>query len=177
MYGEGLRRLVALACCSVVLFGVACSDEASPSNDSQTGDGHSHGHDFGVTGKNFNFALGKPGDAGAASRTISIRTEKGFRYTPASVEVAAGETVTFEVRNTDKIDHELVLGNKAYQELHESQVKAGGVYHDYSPYSVHVTPGDSTTFTWTFEKPGRVMFACHIEGHYDEGMFGSIAVS
>jgi uncharacterized cupredoxin-like copper-binding protein len=91
--------------------------------------------------------------------------------------VDAGETVTFEVTNSDKIPHEFILGNAAYQELHNNQAEAGGVYHDYSAYSVHVVPGDTIGLTWTFQESGRVEFACHVEGHYDQGMIGKIVIS
>ena len=167
---------IAVIFCLAALATTGCSDGASSSEEQQT-DGHDHSHDFGQTGDNFEFTLGEPADAGDATRTIEVDAVERFRFVPSSLEVAAGETVTFRVTNRDQIEHELILGNKDYQRLHESQVQAGGVYHNYSDYSVHVMPGETRSFTWTFQRPGRIQFACHVEGHYDEGMIGRIRIS
>lgn len=165
-----------MACCAGLTLG-ACADDTKQAEGGEQSDGHDHDHDLGQTGDNFEFTLGTPGGAAQATRAVEVDALEGFRFRPSSLEVKAGETITFEVTNKDEIEHELVLGNKDYQRLHESQVKAGGVYHNYSAYSVHVMPGETRSFTWTFEKTGRVQFACHVEGHFDEGMIGSIRIS
>lgn len=134
-------------------------------------------HDYGVTGDNFAYALGVPGEESAATETIKVDATKGFTFAPDSLEVRRGETVTFAVTNRDKIPHEFVLGNKQYQDLHETQMKAGGVNHDYGAFSVRVKPGETQSVTWKFEKRGKILFACHLPGHYDEGMFGRLDVS
>jgi uncharacterized cupredoxin-like copper-binding protein len=155
----------------------ACSDEeAEPTQASS--DGHDHSHDFGDADvDDFRFVLGKPGEPAAATRTVSVEALADYRFSPRSLEVKAGETVTFEVTNRDKLEHEFVLGNEQYQELHDTQMRAGGVFHDYSSYSVHVMPGETRSVTWTFERSGRVLFACHVAGHYEEGMLGEIRIS
>lgn len=173
-----IGRIVVAVACTAALFGVACSDEPSSTDQEQASeDGHDHGHDFGETGDNFKFALGTPAEPAAADRTVKVEAVEGFAFEPVSLKVAKGETVTFEVTNSDNIEHEFVLGNKDYQELHESQVEAGGVFHNYSDYSVHVMPGETMSIAWTFDTAGRLEFACHVGGHYDRGMFGKIQVS
>ena len=176
--GRRGRAWIASLACVLALTGAACSDDPKPSEEpAASGDGHNHEHDVGEAVDNFEFALGKPGDEAAATRTVEVETKPGFKFAPEGVRVEAGETVTFTVTNTDKVDHEFVLGNKPYQDLHESQVEAGGVYHNYSDYSVHVQPGDTQSFTWTFDTAGRILFACHVAGHYKAGMVGEITIS
>lgn len=162
---------------ALLLLSAACSDEPSPAADGPTSEGHDHSHDVGENTDNFRFILGTPGDAASASKTVEVDALEGFRFSPRSLDVKAGDTVTFEVTNSDKVDHEFILGNKEYQELHDTQMKAGGVYHDYSQFSVHVEPGATASVTWTFEETGRVLYACHIAGHYDAGMIGAISIS
>jgi uncharacterized cupredoxin-like copper-binding protein len=175
----GLRRCASvLLTAALVLAGCGGDgDDAQPDQAQPSGDGHGHSHSAGPPTENFAFTLGKPGDEGAAARTVQIEAVRGFRYAPMKLEVAAGDTIKFEVTNEDVIPHELVLGNSAYQQLHQNQANAGGVYHDYSKYSVHVSPGDTLGFTWTFEEPGRVQYACHIQGHFEQGMIGEIRIT
>src|SRR5207249_549869 len=54
----------------------------------------------------------------AGSREIAVEMHFS-RYLPATLTVAAGTTVTFELRNTDPIAHEFVLGTEAEQLAHE----------------------------------------------------------
>ena len=177
MASGGLTRtIVALACVSSFVLG-SCADESPPVAEEPNSDGHAHSHDYGETGENFAYVLGVPGEESAATQTVEIDAAGGFKFSPEKLQVETGDTVTFEVTNVDKMPHELVLGNKQYQELHETQMEAGCVYHDYSDFSVHVNPGDTLSFTWTFQKPGKILYACHLPGHYDKGMFGRLTVS
>jgi uncharacterized cupredoxin-like copper-binding protein len=174
----GGRTCAGVFACALALLPVAaCSDEPAPAEGAASGDGHDHSHDFGENTDNFRFVLGAPGDAASATKTVKVEARDGFRFSPSSLRVRAGETVTFEITNRDRIEHEFILGNRDYQDLHDTQMKAGGVYHDYSEFSVHVSPGQTATVTWTFEESGRVLYACHVSGHYDAGMIGEIRIS
>mgnify|MGYP000470495332 CR=1 FL=1 len=53
-----------------------------------------HGHDEGGE-----TAIGKPGVAAKASRTITIEMSDNMRYTPSNIQVKQGETVRFIVKN------------------------------------------------------------------------------
>ena len=44
------------------------------------------------------------------------------------------------------------------------------------PFAVSVEPGEAKTVAWTFSQVGAFEYACHVAGHYDAGMFGSISV-
>jgi uncharacterized cupredoxin-like copper-binding protein len=172
----GLRVVTVL---SVIPLFLACGGGDEPGDSAQPSP-HSHGghsHDVGSPVQSYAFTLGKPAQLEQASRTVNIQTKSGFRFAPDRVAVTAGETVAFEVTNKDKVDHELILGNKAYQQLHESQLQAGGVFHDYSEYSVHVAPGATLSFAYQFEEAGEIQFACHLAGHYARGMVGRIQIS
>jgi uncharacterized cupredoxin-like copper-binding protein len=177
MKWAGSRRRCAAALCAIALLAASCGGDEDPQQAQPAGDGHGHGHSVGPPVENFAFTLGRPGDQSAATRTVEIEAAAGFRYSPKRFEVTSGDTITFEVTNSDVTPHELVLGNAAYQELHESQASTGGVYHDYSRYSVHLAPGETLGFTWTFDTPGRVLYACHIQGHYERGMVGEILIT
>ncbi|PZP60006.1 MAG: hypothetical protein DI604_31780, partial [Delftia acidovorans] len=67
--------------------------------------GHAHGH-----GANEETAIGKPGVASKATRTINIDMADTMRFTPSSIQVKQGETVRFTVKNTGQVKHELSLG-------------------------------------------------------------------
>jgi uncharacterized cupredoxin-like copper-binding protein len=39
-----------------------------------------------------------------------------------------------------------------------------------------VSPNDRAVTTFRFDEPGTVEFACHLPGHYEYGMHGTIEV-
>ena len=168
----------------VLLFGACGHDHDGSGEAAAPSDGHTHSHsgsghshDFGETGQNFEFTLGEPGNAGDATQTIKVSAGKGLRFDPRKLDVSVGDTVTFVVSNVDKMPHEFVLGNAAYQDLHETQMQAGGVHHDHGDYSVSLPPGEKAEITWTFTQAGTVQYGCHVEGHYKGGMIGDIKIS
>ena len=60
---------------------------------------HAGGHgDGGET------AIGKPGVATKASRTITIEMSDNMRYTPSNIQVKQGETVRFVVKNVGQVE-------------------------------------------------------------------------
>ena len=97
-----------------------------------------------------------------------------MRFTPDSVTVKRGETIRFLVKNEGKILHEMVLGNDEGLKEHAALMrKFPEMEHD-EPYMVHVSPGKTGQMIWTFDKPGEVVFACLIPGHYEAGMTGKV---
>ncbi len=120
--------------------------------------------------------FGKSGDAKKATRTVHINMSDRMRYTPDSMQVKAGETVKFIVKNEGKIKHELVLGRAQDLKAHaELMKKHPGMEHD-EPYMAHVAPGKTETIVWQFTKAGEFKFGCLIPGHFEAGMIGNIAV-
>ena len=130
-----------------------------------------HGHDEGGE-----TAIGKPGVATKASRTITIESSDNMRYTPSNIQVKQGETVRFIVKNVGQVKHELSLGTeKELLEHLEQMKKFPDMEHD-EPNKVTLQPGKQGEIVWQFTKTGTVNFACLMPGHYEAGMRGSIKV-
>ncbi|HEX9775140.1 MAG TPA: cupredoxin domain-containing protein [Actinomycetota bacterium] len=110
---------------------------------------------------------GEPGD-----RTVRIGIRHS-RFDPAALSVRAGETVTFRLDNGDPIAHEFIIGTEAEQARHE---RGHDETHDGTPGAASLDAGETDTITYTFEKPGELVFACHLPGHYAYGMRGTITV-
>ena len=132
---------------------------------------HAGGHgDGGET------AIGKPGVATKASRTITIEMSDNMRYTPSNIQVKQGETVRFVVKNVGQVKHELSLGTeKELLEHLEQMKKFPDMEHD-EPGKVTLAPGKQGEIVWQFTKAGAVNFACLVPGHYEAGMKGAIKV-
>ena len=112
------------------------------------------------------------GAAGADERTL-VLTVRHSRFDPGTVEVPAGARVRFEVRNTDPIAHELIVGDQAVQDAHETGSEE---HHGEIPGEVSVAPGAVASTTYVFERPGTVLFGCHLPGHWAYGMQGAVRV-
>lgn len=123
------------------------------------------------------FAFGAPADPVDADRVVDVETveEGGFHYEPDTIEVRAGETVTFRVHNIGEAVHEFVVGDEAAQATHEAQMRAmaseGGMMHD-DPNAISVRPGETGELTWAFTKSTAVVYGCHEPGHFAAGMRG-----
>jgi uncharacterized cupredoxin-like copper-binding protein len=120
--------------------------------------------------------------AAAASRGAAARANAGTihltihysSFAPDSLDVEPGETVRFVIRNTDPIDHEFILGDEHVQLVHEEGTEA---HHAPRPGEVSVPAGETVVTTYTFpETPGELIFGCHLPGHYDFGMRGTVTV-
>lgn len=94
------------------------------------------------------------------------------RFSQGELEVSAGETVRFVVRNADPIPHELIVGDLAVQDGHERGTEA----HHTGPGEVSVAAGATAETTYTFRTPGRLYFGCHLPGHWAYGMQGVVNV-
>jgi uncharacterized cupredoxin-like copper-binding protein len=129
-----------------------------------------HGHDDDET------AIGKPGVAAKANRTITIEMGDNMRYSPSDIQAKQGETIRFIVKNTGKVKHEMSLGTeKELLEHLEQMKKFPDMEHD-EPSKVTLAPGKQGEIVWQFTKAGSVNFACLMPGHYEGGMKGSVKV-
>ena len=123
------------------------------------------------------YAFGHPADASSADRTVQVAMSDQLRFDPSKVAVVAGMTVTFEVTNAGQTPHEFVLGNASYQDRHEmSMGEMSGSLPPGGPNALTLQPGETRSLTWTFTDRGKVLYGCHIPGHYAAGMVGSIGV-
>lgn len=132
-----------------------------------------HGGDHGHADE----AIGKPGVAAKATRTVQIDMTDNMRFTPENLMVKQGETIRFVVKNSGQIKHELVLGTqKELKEHYAMMMKMPEMEHA-DPNMVTLAPGKTGEVVWQFTKAGKVDFACLQPGHYDAGMKGAVLVS
>ncbi|HWC13505.1 MAG TPA: plastocyanin/azurin family copper-binding protein [Actinomycetota bacterium] len=108
--------------------------------------------------------------ATASRRQIVIEHS---RFDPAEINVREGDTITFVIRNTDPIDHELIIGNTEVQRAHEAGTEE---HHGTKPGEVTIPAGTTRETTYTFASAGRLIYGCHLPRHYDYGMRGVISV-
>jgi uncharacterized cupredoxin-like copper-binding protein len=111
--------------------------------------------------------------AGGDERTVTLDVRHS-RFSVEELHVRPGETVRFVVRNTDPIPHELIVGDESVQEVHEAGTEA---HHAERPGEVSVAPGATAVTTYRFDRPGRLLFGCHLPGHWAYGMRGTITVA
>ena len=128
--------------------------------------GHGHGE-----------AIGKPGVAANATRTVNVDMTDGMRFNPSSINVKQGETVRFVVTNSGKLKHELVLGTEKELKEHYEVMKKNPEMEHADPSMVTLAAGKSGEIVWQFTKAGKVDFACLQPGHYDAGMKGAVTVA
>jgi uncharacterized cupredoxin-like copper-binding protein len=168
--GVAVLLLVATACSS----GGELEAGASSSATASEADGH---NGMGMPGDG-SYAFGMPGDENAVDRTIEVAQFDDFRFDPTAIEVAVGETIRFDVTNRGIANHEFVLGDAAFQRMHEDEMaEIGAELAPDEPYAIGLEPGTSKSLVWTFTEPVTIEYGCHIPGHYAGGMVGSIEVT
>jgi uncharacterized cupredoxin-like copper-binding protein len=117
-------------------------------------------------------AVAQPGQAGfvagtvAAPRVVQIVAGPGYSFSPSTVAVARGETITFVVTAMGPAVHEFMVG------------PADAVTSDTAgiPEVADISMMQSKALTFTFDGSGPFAFACHADGHYEAGMHGTITV-
>ncbi|MDQ3972953.1 MAG: alpha/beta fold hydrolase, partial [Actinomycetota bacterium] len=100
-------------------------------------------------------------EARAASKQEVAVTATGMRFEPAEQRLAAGN-YTFRFTNEDTVPHELRLA-------------AGGRHDTHLAEVTDVQPGETRSFT-AHLRPGVYEMACHLPGHFESGMRGTIIV-
>lgn len=168
--------LLAMFLAMALILG-ACSQQENPAIEgpgtddqgAQTGDSAEEAVNF-----------GEAGDPADADRTIEIEMLDSLQFEPETVDVQAGETITFALTNSGKIVHEFLIGDEQYQEEHAeemAEMNGGTVGHEDRPNGIEVEPGETGELTWTFTEEGELLYGCHEPGHYQGGMVGTINVS
>jgi uncharacterized cupredoxin-like copper-binding protein len=151
-----------------------------------------HGDDSGAS-------IGKPANASAANRTVTVEMHDNY-YTPEKISVKAGETVRFVVKNKGQLVHEFNIGTHKMHVAHrpemmmmvehgvleadrinmkaakQMQATMGHGMHD-EPNSVLLEPGKTGEVVWTFPKRADIEFACNVPGHYEAGMQGKFELT
>ena len=122
-------------------------------------------------------AIGKPGKATNAKRTVKVEMLDTMRFSPQSITVKQGETIKFVVKNSGKVKHEMVLGTEKELKEHAEVMKKNPEMEHDDANQMTVQPGKSGEIIWQFTKAGKVNFACLQPGHYDAGMAGTVTVN
>lgn len=169
---------------TIVLAGCARADTDDTTTaddtalDDMTEDEDPHGEEEGDD-HDGDFSWGSPAEAAEAARTIEIQADDDFTFDPAAVDVAAGETVTFRVSNVGQLDHDFTLGDAEAQQTHaEEMAEMDGMDHGSAePNSMTIPPGETVETTWTFTQPGEILIGCHVPGHYESGMRGTVTIA
>lgn len=118
---------------------------------------------------------GIAGDPKKVTRTIKMDMSDEMRYHPL-ITVKQGETVRFELRNSGRTLHEMVIGTMDELEAHAALMKKFPDMEHEEPYMAHVPPGELETIVWRFNRAGDFNFACLIAGHFEAGMLGKVVV-
>ena len=127
-------------------------------------------------------AAGPQADDGATTtRRINVAMED-HRFSPNTFDVRVGDTVTFVFTNFGREVHDAFIGDRAAQEQHENemrQAEGDGHAHDHAHAhegGVTVSPGQSGTLQYSFDKAGTLEIGCHQPGHYAAGMIAALNV-
>jgi uncharacterized cupredoxin-like copper-binding protein len=105
-------------------------------------------------------------------RTIEV-TIRDSRFSPAALSASVGDHLRFILVNTDPIAHEFIVGTHAQQLRHENGTDAT---HDGAPGAASLAIGETQTVEFIATTAGALEFACHLPGHYDYGMRGTLTV-
>jgi uncharacterized cupredoxin-like copper-binding protein len=114
----------------------------------------------------------QPGDQGFvagttdAPRVIQVLAGPGYTFTPSSITVQRGETVTFEVTTMGPMTHEFMVG----------PADAVAADREGTPVIDDIGMMETKSLTYTFDGSGPYAFACHAPGHDEAGMKGTITV-
>jgi len=121
-------------------------------------------------------ALTVAGCAKAAGADDSNRPTIAIHYSqfePANLTVRAGKPITFVLRNDDPIEHEWIIGSEDVHARHRTGTEP---YHDQVPTEVTIPAYTTHTTTLTFEAPGTLTYICHLPGHEEYGMRGTLTI-
>lgn len=118
-------------------------------------------------------ALAGCAGAVAGGRTVAIAVRYSA-FSPAEIRVPAGVPITFRLVNDDPIDHEWIVGDEALHAAHRTGTEPA---HDVRPTEVTIPALESRPTTVTFDRPGRLLFVCHLPGHEAYGMVGVLVVT
>ena len=131
---------------------------------------HHGGAAHGATGTD-----GQPGNPAEAKRTVRV-TMRDDVFDVTSIQVKAGETVRFVIRNDGTEPHEFSIASHQEQLEHRAMMKQMPTMRHEDPNVVTVDAGQAKEIVWRFGRDQDVEFACNIPGHAERGMTGKFRV-
>jgi uncharacterized cupredoxin-like copper-binding protein len=121
-------------------------------------------------------AFGREGDPGQVSRIIQIDMNDHLRFRPGEIVIKQDETIRFNVKNSGRLMHEMVLGAMSDLKEHARHMRTHAAMDHDEPHMAPVAPGNTGTLVWQFTKPGEFHYACLVPGHLEAGMVGKVKV-
>jgi uncharacterized cupredoxin-like copper-binding protein len=109
--------------------------------------------------------------SGPVTRQITIHYSQ---FEQSVLTVPRGVPVTFVIVNQDPIEHEWLVGDYAFHERHRSGTEP---HHGARPNEVSIPALGTVETTLTFDEPGRFLYICHLPGHEQYGMVGTLTVT
>jgi len=104
---------------------------------------------------------------------------KEFAFSPAAIEVMAGQPVRLTLHNMGTLDHDFSIA--AIPMAMPPAIENGGMDMDHSGDlpEMHVATmmGQSNTVEFTPTEPGAYEFFCTVAGHKEAGMVGQLVVT
>ncbi|MBI2238494.1 MAG: hypothetical protein HYU54_08230 [Actinobacteria bacterium] len=106
-----------------------------------------------------------------------------FAFSPSAFTVKAGSTVTFSFTNEGAAAHEGLIGDEGGIAEHMSEMSGMAEMSEPEKEAseepmagVDVQPGETATFEYAFDEPGKLILGCLYPGHYEAGMKATITV-
>lgn len=162
------KSRIVLALLAVLALSLAACGGNGDAAGGHEHDDHSHAEEDEDHGHEIK--IGRAVDASEADRTIEV-TAEDYAFNPSSIAVDRGETVEFVVTNEGSQPHEFAIGDQAFHD------DAAEGMHDHGNQSTGVLePGESGSVTWKFNYVANILFACHVDDHFERNMFGSLRV-
>jgi len=107
---------------------------------------------------------------------------KEFTFTPATLNVSAGQPVIISLQNTGAVEHDWSVHEIEISGEAKSSGETSGSGHmmggmgDEPKLHVAASAGGKATLTFTPSKPGTYEFYCTVAGHKEAGMIGTLTV-
>jgi uncharacterized cupredoxin-like copper-binding protein len=129
-------------------------------------------------------AIVSPGTA-ESPRPVNLILRE-YRFDPTPVYLVPGETVRLNIVNGGMLEHELALGDAAFQEAWAradaaatppgpfATAPVASVTADVSGLRLLIASGAATVVDYQVPEQGTLQLICHLPGHVEEGMVGEV---
>ena len=94
-------------------------------------------------------------------------------FNPELITARSGQIVQVTLRNEDPIDHEWIVGTAEVHARHRTGTEP---YHASVPTEVTIPASSTRVTTVYFDKPGDLQYICHLPGHEEYGMIGTLRI-
>lgn len=136
--------------------------------------------------------FGLAAGAGKEQKVTIILTD--FKFTPAKITLRAGVPTEIVLLNKGKVEHEFLvyetpkgkitdwdeyaIANTYFKDMGEveGEFEGIGAVAGTSIFEVEVKPGKRAELKFTPARKGTFEIGCHVEGHYEAGMKGTLTV-